>query len=382
MTTNTSMFPKVVIPSGYEKQQLSIEQKRKLADAILSKNLETHTDYRSWAQALSQIGQAWLGKSMQKDADKEAGTLGDTIRQDYGNKLTGFTADEQAVADGTMTTAQMTQKYRDEPLLADALKPYQEAMQSKLNAGQRKKLVNIMIKGKMTPQMEGDDGSYVNGPEGYAPLNTNMKLENGVAIDPTQLKVGDRGPQNPNADVILDANGNMTPNPAKVAATRWGQGFGGSYTPQALPGGAPPTQASAPMSQESQLGGSGPPAALPTSGPIGPWIEQMAGMGASLRGRQRATGVPGTYHADNNARDFPTATREENIRVGQAMKAKFGPNFDVIYDSPGHHNHVHVEPGPMLGKQIRGGGTPKREAILGNKKYVIVGGKVFEDDGN
>lgn len=100
-------------------------------------------------------------------------------------------------------------------------------------------------------------------------------------------------------------------------------------------------------------------AGIPQNGPIGPWIEQAAGITASSR--KRATGVPGTYHADDNARDFPTPTIAENVREGRRLKALFGPDFDVIYsenDKTGRHNdHVHVEPGPRLGAQIRGGGA-------------------------
>lgn len=94
---------------------------------------------------------------------------------------------------------------------------------------------------------------------------------------------------------------------------------------------------------------------MPENGPIGSWIEQTAGLTASSR--KRATGVPGTYHADDNARDFPTATVTENVAKGRRLKALFGDQFDVIYsetDKSGRHNdHVHVEPGPALGKRIR-----------------------------
>lgn len=90
-------------------------------------------------------------------------------------------------------------------------------------------------------------------------------------------------------------------------------------------------------------------------GPLGPLIERVAGLTASSR--KRATGVPGTYHADDNARDFPTPTMAQNVSEGRRLKALFGPAFDVVYsetDKSGKHNdHVHVEPGPALGARIR-----------------------------
>lgn len=387
----SSMYPKLAIPSGFEGQQLSIERKRKLADAMLSRNLDTKTDYRSWAQAISQIGQAWMGKSMQKDADKEQTELGGQVREQYSTALGGFAEDEKLVKAGQMSPMELVQKHRSNPLLGEVLGPYEDAMKAGLTASQRKKLVDVMVGGKRTPMMEGDDGSYSAAPTGMAPLNKDQKLENGVMIDPTQMQIGDRGPQNPNSDVILDANGNMTPNLAKVAATRGGQGFGFDYNPGPVPN-APTAggigRASEPMNLGSAIPTPAAPAqsvatapnlTLPTDGPLGPWIEQSAGRSASPRGRQRATGVKDTYHADNHARDFPTATKADNLAEGRRLKGIFGPQFDVIYGKDGHWDHVHVEPGPALGKQVR---SQKREAVIGDKKYVIIGGKAYEDDGN
>lgn len=117
-------------------------------------------------------------------------------------------------------------------------------------------------------------------------------------------------------------------------------------------GSTPPASAPQPEGGDQSTAGG-----MPESGPIGSWIEQTAGLTASSR--KRATGVPGTYHADDNARDFPTATVAENVAKGRRLKALFGDQFDVIYsetDKSGQHNdHVHVEPGPALGKRIRSG---------------------------
>lgn len=125
-------------------------------------------------------------------------------------------------------------------------------------------------------------------------------------------------------------------------------------------------------------------AGMPQNGPIGPWIEQAAGITASSR--KRATGVPGTYHADDNARDFPTPTIAENVREGRRLKALFGPNFDVIYsenDKTGRHNdHVHVEPGPRLGAQIRGrGNAPVKVATKQQYERLPSGTKYIAPDG-
>lgn len=120
-----------------------------------------------------------------------------------------------------------------------------------------------------------------------------------------------------------------------------------------------------------------------SEGAIGPWIEQRAGLNASSR--QRATGVPGTYHADNNARDFPTKTLAENVAEGRRLKALFGSRFDVIYsetDKSGkHNNHVHVEPGPALGKMIRSRG-PVRVASKQQYDKLASGTAYIAPDGS
>jgi len=125
---------------------------------------------------------------------------------------------------------------------------------------------------------------------------------------------------------------------------------------------------------------------IPQQGPIGSWIEQLAGVTASSR--KRSTGVPGTYHADDNARDFPTATRAENIALGRRLKSVFGPQFDVIYaenDKTGKHgDHVHVEPGPALGRQIRsrGGSAPARVASKQQYDRLPSGAEYIAPDGS
>lgn len=124
---------------------------------------------------------------------------------------------------------------------------------------------------------------------------------------------------------------------------------------------------------------------MPESGPIGSWIERTAGVTASSR--KRATGVKGTYHADDNARDFPTPTRSGNIALGRRLKSVFGPQFDVIYaetDKTGRHDdHVHVEPGPTLGKQIRSRGRgPVRIASKQQYDRLPSGSEYIAPDGS
>ncbi len=139
---------------------------------------------------------------------------------------------------------------------------------------------------------------------------------------------------------------------------RQSQISGAAPAPTSMRGGDPSGSGGAAPAQEVS--------GIPQQGPIGSWIEQTAGLSASPRGRQRQGGVRGTYHADDNARDFPTPTLAQNVAEGRRLKAKFGSQFDVIYsenDKTGKHNdHVHVEPGPALGRQIRsrGGGAPTR----------------------
>ena len=98
----------------------------------------------------------------------------------------------------------------------------------------------------------------------------------------------------------------------------------------------------------------------PKTGPLGSWLEQVAtetvpGVGVTSRKRtpernKEVGGEPDSYHLSDNARDFVAPKGMTNSQLGQILKKEFGSDYDVVFDSKGHYDHVHVEPGPSLFK--------------------------------
>jgi hypothetical protein len=98
----------------------------------------------------------------------------------------------------------------------------------------------------------------------------------------------------------------------------------------------------------------------PKTGPLGSWLEQVAtetvpGLGVTSRKRtpernKEVRGEPDSYHLSDNARDFVAPKGMTNSQLGQILKKEFGSDYDVVFDSKGHYDHVHVEPGPSLFK--------------------------------
>lgn len=93
----------------------------------------------------------------------------------------------------------------------------------------------------------------------------------------------------------------------------------------------------------------------------GEYFEEMAsqwvpGIGVTSRKRTAAKnaavdGVPDSYHLTGDARDFTPPKGMTMAQLAATLKSKFGSAYDVIKES----DHVHVEPGPQLGKAVRGG---------------------------
>lgn len=108
--------------------------------------------------------------------------------------------------------------------------------------------------------------------------------------------------------------------------------------------------------------------AFAEGGPLGPWFEETAVAaipGINIAGRARTAernrqvgGVSGSFHIGDNARDFTPPPGMSLTQLGDRLKQLYGPGYDVIYNTKGHYDHVHVEPGPELGRKIRGGAAP------------------------
>lgn len=89
-------------------------------------------------------------------------------------------------------------------------------------------------------------------------------------------------------------------------------------------------------------------------GPVGPYIEERvrdflpnAGVSSRLRtaARNRAVGGnPRSFHLTNDARDFVPPKGMSLTQLGDTIRKQLGSDYDVIYNTKGHYDHVHVEP--------------------------------------
>ena len=114
----------------------------------------------------------------------------------------------------------------------------------------------------------------------------------------------------------------------------------------------------------------------PKEGPLGSWFEEVAkeivpGVGVSGRARtpernREVGGVPGSYHLTDNARDFTPPEGMSVGELGNRLKKELGPGYDVIFNTKGHYDHVHVEPGPGGGSVAPAAASTPAATELGN----------------
>jgi len=96
--------------------------------------------------------------------------------------------------------------------------------------------------------------------------------------------------------------------------------------------------------------------------PLGAGIEQAAQQlspGVVVSGRARTPernaqvgGVPGSYHMSDNARDFQPAKGQTVAQLATRLQPLKAQGFDVIAEG----DHVHVEPGPKMGRSTPAAG--------------------------
>jgi hypothetical protein len=96
--------------------------------------------------------------------------------------------------------------------------------------------------------------------------------------------------------------------------------------------------------------------------PLGAGIEQAAmqlSPGVIVSGRARTPernaqvgGVPGSYHMSDNARDFQPAKGQTVAQLATRLQPLKAQGYDVIAEG----DHVHVEPGPRMGRAPAAGG--------------------------
>ena len=66
----------------------------------------------------------------------------------------------------------------------------------------------------------------------------------------------------------------------------------------------------------------------------------------SAADNKRVKGVANSFHLSDRARDFVPPPGMSLTEFGDKIKSILGPGHDVIYNSKGHYDHVHTEPGP------------------------------------
>jgi hypothetical protein len=85
----------------------------------------------------------------------------------------------------------------------------------------------------------------------------------------------------------------------------------------------------------------------------------VAGRGRTAERNAQVGGVADSYHLIDAARDLTTPPGMSKAEFIAQLRQTFGPEYDII---PSKGNSVHVEPGPALGKRVRGGtaGAPSQ----------------------
>jgi hypothetical protein len=89
--------------------------------------------------------------------------------------------------------------------------------------------------------------------------------------------------------------------------------------------------------------------------PLGPWFAEqvktmfpgatITSMGRTAEHNRKVGGVKNSYHLTNNAIDVVPPKGMSLTEFGTALKQHFGPGIDTIFNSKGHFDHVHLEPG-------------------------------------
>jgi hypothetical protein len=186
---------KFVLPTGYETDQRKIARREAIAQALLSRGMQTDPNMRSWTQVLGQVGTAAAGKFAARRSDKDAAALDARMLNDYRTAAAGFSSD----ASGTPDPQAMIDKYGSNAMLQDDLAPYRDALKERITG--REKVVHT--------------------PTGYQ----------------KQTDVLGKPEFDPNAGVIPDGNGGYMVNPAHTTAALLAQGF----TPGGAAAGYQPT---------------------------------------------------------------------------------------------------------------------------------------------
>lgn len=177
-----AIAPKLTIPTGYESEQRAIERRRKIAEALLQQGLQSNPNMTSPWQAIAQVANAFVGRRMEKKADQRSDALSGKIKGDFDAATTEFNNDA-----AMLQPSQLVAKYRNNPMMAENLKPYEAALQRALT--EREALTTF--NGKM--QRQGDVvGQYDQGkPTDMIRRDaTGNEFLNPMAVDAAAIQAG------------------------------------------------------------------------------------------------------------------------------------------------------------------------------------------------
>lgn len=179
------MAAKFVLPTGYESEQRKAERKRKLAQMMLERGMQSG-NMQSWTQPLAQMAAAFAGKRLDKKADKIDADVSERMTADFGKKVEAFNA---ATSGENVDPTAIVRAHGSDPMLQDMVKPYVETMTEGLKQRQRR----------------------VKFGDRYRTLGSISETE--------------REPSDPNSAVIVDQQGNWVVNPVRTTAALAAQGL-------------------------------------------------------------------------------------------------------------------------------------------------------------
>lgn len=123
------IMPKFVLPTGYESEQLKAERKRKIAQALIERGLQTNPNMQSWAQVLGQLGTAFAGKMVDRKADKIDADTRTRMLSDYGTRTAVF---DKLTSGDHPDLGAIVRAGQDDPFLQDRVAPYVEALKKRI----------------------------------------------------------------------------------------------------------------------------------------------------------------------------------------------------------------------------------------------------------
>lgn len=204
--------PSLPIPTGYETMQGEIARRRRIADALSQKAMGDHAPFRSWAEVLGKLGEAFFARRADKKATGMEQDLRTQQASDYRQANDAF---EMAMEQGASPEAMMKQ-FGDNPWLQDRLEPLKNAWSDALVKRQAFGAPTKLLQdGKtVTAQMNGLGETRMM-PGGFQAM-PNVQNINDVGVNMDDLRGGEVLPQKADAVAIHGPDGQIIPNDVAI----------------------------------------------------------------------------------------------------------------------------------------------------------------------